>query len=95
MAGDHAIARYLVLVHAEVTGLVRHEGVELDEGAWVQQCVYPLPGGHLALLVVLVLLVRAAPGAGPPLHLPQFPVSFFDAHFFVPPVRCFELVPRS
>ena len=81
MSGYDAVTWHLVLVHAEVTGLVRHEGIELDEGTWVQQCIYPLPGGHLALLMVLVLFIRTAAGSGPPLHLPQFPVRFLDAHF--------------
>ena len=54
VAGDHGVAPGPVLVHLEVGGAVTDEGVELLEGARVEQLLDPLAGGHLALGVLLL-----------------------------------------
>ena len=43
-----------LLLHVEVVGAVADEGVELLEGAGVEQLLDPLPSGHLALRVLLL-----------------------------------------
>ena len=52
VAGDDAVAVGAVLLQAEVGGPVTREGVELHEGARVEQGVDALAGGHLALGVL-------------------------------------------
>ncbi len=44
-----------LLEHVEVVRAVPDEGVELLEGAGVEQLVDPLAGGELALLVLLLI----------------------------------------
>ena len=51
-AGDHAIARHLLLGHAELDGPVLDEHVELLEGALVEEQVDAFAGGELALAVL-------------------------------------------
>src|SRR6476619_5598833 len=47
-AGDHAVARDLALLHAEIDAAVLDIHVELLEGALVEQELEPLPRGELA-----------------------------------------------
>ena len=54
VAGDDGVAPGPFLLHLEVVGAVAHEGVELLEGAGVEQLLDPLAGGHLALRVLLL-----------------------------------------
>ena len=54
VAGDDGVAPGPVLLHLEVVGAVADEGVELLEGAGVEQLLDPLAGGHLALRVLLL-----------------------------------------
>ena len=54
MAGDDGVAPGPFLLHLEVVGAVADEGVELLEGAGVEQLLDPLAGGHLALRVLLL-----------------------------------------
>ena len=52
--GDHPVGVGAVLLEAHAVGPVAGQHVELLEGAVVEQVVDPLPGGHLALGVVLL-----------------------------------------
>ena len=54
VAGDDGVAPGPFLLHLEVVGAVADEGVELLEGAGVEQLLDPLAGGHLALRVLLL-----------------------------------------
>ena len=54
VAGDDGVAPGPVLLHVELVGAVAHEGVELLEGAGVEQLLDPLAGGELALGVLLL-----------------------------------------
>ena len=54
VAGDDRVAPGPFLLHVEVEGPVADEGVELLEGAGVEQLLDPLAGGHLALRVLLL-----------------------------------------
>ncbi len=54
VAGDDGVAPGPFLLHLEVVGAVADEGVELLEGAGVEQLLNPLAGGHLALRVLLL-----------------------------------------
>tara|TARA_B100001079_G_scaffold6897_1_gene5816 strand:- start:49 stop:204 length:156 start_codon:yes stop_codon:yes gene_type:complete len=45
MACDHAITERAVQVHVVLASAVLDEGVDLDEGIGVQQCVDALSGG--------------------------------------------------
>ena len=54
VAGDDGVAPGPVLLHVEVVGPVADEGVELLEGAGVEQLLDPLAGGELALGVLLL-----------------------------------------
>ena len=51
-----------LLLHAEVAAAVGDEGVDLDEGAGVEQQLDALAGGELAVLVLALDALRAAPG---------------------------------
>ena len=51
-------------LHAEVAAAVHHQGVELDEGARVEQQLDALAGGELALPVLALDALRAAPHLG-------------------------------
>ena len=51
--GDHGVAPRPVAVHVELGGAVAHEGVELLEGARVQQLLDPLARRVLAAVVLL------------------------------------------
>ena len=53
-AGDDAVARGLLLLHAEVGAAMLDEGVELLEGVLVHQQLDALAGGQLAALVLRV-----------------------------------------
>jgi hypothetical protein len=53
--GDHRVAPRPVALHVEVRGAVAHVGVELLEGARVEQLLDPLAGGVLAAVVLLGL----------------------------------------
>ena len=59
-AGDHAVGVGPVLLEAHAVGPVAGQHVELLERALVEQVVDALPGGHLALGVVLLDRVRRA-----------------------------------
>ena len=54
VAGDDGVAPGPFLLHLEVVGAVADEGVELLEGAGVEQLLDPLARGHLALRVLLL-----------------------------------------
>jgi hypothetical protein len=51
-AADHAVARDQRLLHAEVAAAVNDEGIELEEGAGVEQQRDPLVRRQLALGVL-------------------------------------------
>ena len=59
VAGDQAVAQRLLLLHAEGGGAVHGQGVELHEGAGVQEQVDALAGGVLAAGVLLLDGFRA------------------------------------
>ena len=50
--GYHSVAQILLVRQAKVARAVRHEAVQLHEGAAVEQCVDPFPRGQLALVVL-------------------------------------------
>ena len=52
-AGDHPVTGIDLLFQPKIGGAVGDKPVELDEAAFVQQEVEPLPGGELAFLVLL------------------------------------------
>ena len=54
VAGDDGVAPGPFLLHLEVVGAVADEGVELLEGAGVEQLLDPLARRHLALRVLLL-----------------------------------------
>ena len=54
VAGDHRVAPRPVLLHLELGRAVAHVGVELLEGARVEQLLDPLAGRVLALRVLLL-----------------------------------------
>ena len=60
VAGHDAVAQILLLVQAEIGGAVGDEAIQLDEAARIEQQVEPLPGGELALLVLLGDALRPA-----------------------------------
>ena len=62
MAGDHAVAGDLLLLHPEVGAAVHDEAVHLHEGARVEEQLDPLAGGELARLVLLLDALGAAAG---------------------------------
>ncbi len=63
-AGDHAVARDLVPLHAEIGAAVLDIHVELLEGAFVEQEVEALARGELAATVLGLDALGAAAGAG-------------------------------
>jgi hypothetical protein len=69
VAGDHAVAEDLLLLHAEVGAAVGDEAVELDEAARVEQRRDALARGELAGFVLLVDAGLAAAEDGLPLEL--------------------------
>ncbi len=52
VAGDHAVARHFVLVHAEIVAAVLDEHVPFLEGTGVEQQFEPLARGELARRVL-------------------------------------------
>ena len=64
VAGDHAVARHGLLVHAEVVAAVPLEHVPFLERIGVEQELDALAGGELALGVLRVDALLAAPQAG-------------------------------
>ena len=77
MTRHHAVAGDPFLVHAEVGAAVLDQGVDLLEGALVEELLDALARGQLALLVLTLDLVLAAaePVGGQPLlesleHIP-------------------------
>ena len=64
VAGDHAVARHLVVLHAKVRAAVLHEHVPFFKGAVVQQQLNALAGGELALFVLGVDALLAPAQAG-------------------------------
>jgi hypothetical protein len=63
VAGHHAVAGHLLLLHPEVPAAVGDQRVELDEGAGVDQQLDPLAGRELAFPVLALDPFRAAAGA--------------------------------
>ena len=63
VAGDHAVARDLLLRHAEIRGAVLDEHVPFLEGAGVEQQLEPLARGELALGVLRLDAPLAAAAA--------------------------------
>ena len=68
VAADDSVARDLLALHAEVGAAVGDEGVDLHEGAGVEQQLDALAGGELARRVLLAdaVLPAPAPGRGEP-----------------------------
>ena len=64
VAGDHAVARHLVVLHAKVRAAVLHEHVPFFKGAVVQQQLNALAGSQLALFVLGVDALLAPAQAG-------------------------------
>ena len=64
-AGDDAVAREFVLLHAEIDAAVLDIHVELLEGAVVEEELKPLPGRELAALVLRLDAPLTAAVAGP------------------------------
>ena len=58
VAGDDGVTPGTALLHLEVVGAMANEGVELLEGAGVEQLLDPLAGGQLALRVLLIHRLR-------------------------------------
>jgi hypothetical protein len=71
VARDDAVARDLLPFHAEIGAAVGLELVELDERPGVEELFDALPGGELALGVLLVGPLLAAAELGLPLFLGQ------------------------
>ncbi len=71
VAGDHPVPRDLLLGHAEVEAAVLHELVQLLEGAVVEEQLHPLAGGELALPVLALAPLGAAPLHGAPDLVPE------------------------
>ena len=84
VAGDHAVAEDLLLLHAEVGAAVGDEAVELDEGARVEQQVDALARGELAGLVLLVDALLAAGGEGALVELVQLAQRIFGCRCRAP-----------
>src|SRR5206468_6197531 len=61
VSGDHPVPRDLLLGHAEVEAAVLDELVQLLEGALVEEQLDPLAGGELALPVLALAPLGAAP----------------------------------
>ena len=60
--GDHGVAPRAVALHVEVRRAVAHVGVELLEGAGIEQLLDPLAGRVLAAVVLLGLGLRGVHG---------------------------------
>ena len=69
MAGDDAVARDDLVVHAEVAAAVGDELVELFERAGIEQQLDPLAGGELAGGVLALEPVGAAAELGAALEI--------------------------
>ena len=82
-AGDHPVAGDLFVLHAEIGAAVHPEPVEFLEGAFVQEVVDPLPGGHLALGVLGVYPVLAASEEGLRVSFLQLSEFVSGVHFFL------------
>jgi hypothetical protein len=61
VTGDHTVPQELGLLQPEVGAPVIHELVYLNEAPGVQKTIDPLPGGQLALLVLLFNRLFTAP----------------------------------
>ena len=53
-SGDHAVARDLLVLHAEIDAVMFDIGVEFFEAAFIEQDVEPFARGQLALGVLRV-----------------------------------------
>ena len=60
MAGDNAVARHNLVLHAEIAAAMRDQLVDFFERAVIEQEVDPLAGGELAAVVLALLSVGAA-----------------------------------
>ena len=79
MAGHHAVARDLLVGHAEVTAAVLDEHVPLLEGAFVEQDIEALARGQLALAVLGLDPLFPAAGARRRALLLEPPEDFLHA----------------
>ena len=80
VAGDEAVARHHLLVHAEIAAAVGDQLVEFLEGAFVEQQLDALAGGELALLVLARAALRPAALLGGRVAPPQF-VEAIHRHY--------------
>ncbi len=76
VAGDHPVARGLLGLHAEEIGPVFDEEAGLHEALVVQECLDPLPGRHLAPLVLALDGCRPPASGQALLDLDQFFLFF-------------------
>ena len=80
VAGDHAVAEYLLLLHPEVGAAVRHELVDLDEAAGVEEQLDALARRQLAGGVLALDAGGAAAQHRLLVHLFELLDLFFDGH---------------
>ncbi len=80
VAGDEAVAEELLLVHAEVVAAVGDELVGLFEGAFVEEELDALAGGHLALLALRGDAGFASTGLGEGVAALQFGQFLLKVH---------------
>ena len=80
VAGDEAIAEEFLLVHAEVVATVGDELVGLFEGAFVEEELDALAGGHLALLALRGDAGFASAGFGEGVAALQFGQFLLEVH---------------
>ncbi len=97
-AGDDAVARRLLLLHAELGAAVLDEGVELLEGVLVHQKLDALAGGELAALVLGVdAHLTAAKGrvVAPPLELLDDFLHWTGPRFMTIPLLSGQIARRN
>jgi hypothetical protein len=87
VAGDHAVAEDLLVLHPEAGRAVDRERVHLHERAVVEQDVQPFPRRELAAVVLLGDRLVAAAGAGLGLAACEFGELVLRGlgHWWVPP----------
>ena len=80
VAGDDAVAEDLLLLHPEVGAAVRHELVDLDEAAGIEEQLDALARGELARGVLALDAGGAAAEHRLLVHLLELLDLFFDGH---------------
>ena len=84
VAGDHGFAFEVEFVHAESGASVFDEGIEFDEGIGIEQVLEALPGGHLALGMLLVDPLLAAAEGDPCFFLAQKLSLYLSTYLWLP-----------